>query len=187
MKTRIASSLALAAVIALGATGCGLFAPQGTTDPYAPSDGIEASFADLDVRNLLLVAAEDGRHFNVVFTAVNATLEPVQLRVSFVNRDGSAEAAADFLVEPGTQLFGDPEGENAPVVVAIPDLAAGDTVTAYLQVVGSEDLERQVPVLDGTLAEYRPFVLPRSAVEGPTAEKQAGEQAAGEQTESAAG
>lgn len=193
MKTRIASSLALAAVIAFGATGCGLFAPQATTDPYAPSDGIEATFSGLDVRNLLLVQAEDGEHFNVVFTAVNTTLDSVELRISFVNRDGSAEAAADFLVEPGTQPFGDPDGKNEPVIVAIPGLAAGDTVTAYLQVSGSEDLERQVPVLDGTLPEYQAYVLPRSVTEGPSDAGQTGEGQAGAgqaeeaQTESSAG
>lgn len=172
LKTRIVSSLALAAAIAVGATGCAMFAPQGTTDSYAPSDGIEASFSDLDVRNLLLVAAEDGKHFNVVFTAVNSG-DARKLRISFTSKDGASEAVAEFVVHPGTEAFGDPEGENEPVFVAIPGLAPGDTVTAYLQISGAEDLERQIPVLDGTLAEYRPYVLPRSVTEGPSLDQQA--------------
>lgn len=160
MKTRIASSIAIAAAIVLGATGCGLVAPQGTTDPYAPSDGIEASFSSVDIRNLLLVVSEDGENFNVVFTGVNAGTSPVQLRMTFVTKNGSSEATADFIIESGIQPFGSPDGDNEPVFVSLPGVAAGDTVQAYLQVPGSEDIERQVPVLDGTLAEYRDYVLP---------------------------
>ncbi|MBO1902277.1 DNA modification methylase [Leucobacter weissii] len=162
MKTRIASSIALAAGIAFGATGCGLIAPQATTYSYAPSDGVEANVGDIAVRNLLLVASESGESFNVVFTAVNATSAPVQLRISFVGADEAAvEASADFPVDPGTVRFGDPEGDALLTsLVAIPGISAGDTVTAYLQIAGTPDVELQVPVLDGTLAEYQPYVLP---------------------------
>lgn len=43
-----------ASVLAAGAmlvsmTGCGLIAPQGTMDPYAPSDGIDVSVAGIDI------------------------------------------------------------------------------------------------------------------------------------------
>ena len=48
---RIASSVALAAALALGATGCGLIAPQGTTEQYAPSDGIDVSLEGVEIRN----------------------------------------------------------------------------------------------------------------------------------------
>lgn len=168
LKTRIATSIALAAALAFGATGCGLFAPQATTDPYAPSDGIEATFSGLDVRNLLLVQAEDGTHANIVFTAVNSTNDPKQLHISFTSADGATEASADFIVEPGTQPFGDVEGENEPVFVSLPGVVAGSSVSAFLSTPGSPDLERAVPMLDGTLEEYRAYVLPNSMTEPAT-------------------
>lgn len=170
MKSRIASSIALAAAILLGASGCGLFAPQGTTDQYAPSDGIDVDIADIAVRNLLLVASEDGEIFNVTFTGVNPSESPVSLTINFVSEDGAAEASGDFLITPGSQFFGDLEGEVEPVLVSIPNLAAGQTVTAYLQVPGSTDVERQVPVLDGTLAEYAPLVPSPSMLVAPDEE-----------------
>jgi len=159
VKTRIASSIALAAAILVGASGCALFAPQGTTEQYAPSDGIDLAVADVSIRNIMLVQAEDGENFNVVFTAVNAGATAKTLTIDFVSSDGAAEASAEFQIEPGSQFFGDPEGHVPPVLVSIPNLAAGQVVTAYLQIPGSSDVERQIPVLDGTLAEYRPFVL----------------------------
>jgi hypothetical protein len=179
LKTRIASTLALAAAIVLGLSGCGLFAPQATLEPYAPSDGVEASLQGVDVRNLLLVAAEDGEHFNVVFTGVNTGSSPVQLRIAFEHE--STSASADFVLEPGIQAFGDPAGENGATVVSLPGLSVGATVTAYVQVAGAEDREVRVPVLDGTLVEYQPYVLASSDISGPEDEEIAEEQAAGEE------
>ncbi|MGK0716324.1 DNA modification methylase [Leucobacter sp. W1153] len=165
MKTRrIASSIALAAAITLGATGCGFAVPQATTEPYAPSDGIDVSVAGVEVRNLLLIADEESENFNVVFTGVNTGTTPLELRITFVGKGGSTEASADFTIDPGSTIFGDPEGDVAPVLVSIPDLAAGDTVSAFLQVPGGADVEREVPVLDGTLLEYRSFVISPSDV-----------------------
>lgn len=165
LKTRrIASSIALAAAITLGATGCGFAVPQATTEPYAPSDGIDVSVAGVEVRNLLLIADEESENFNVVFTGVNTGTTPLELRITFVGKGGSTEASADFTIDPGSTIFGDPEGDVAPVLVSIPDLAAGDTVSAFLQVPGGADVEREVPVLDGTLLEYRSFVISPSDV-----------------------
>lgn len=176
MKTRrIVSSVAVAAAIVLGATGCGLMAPQGTTEPYAPSDGIEFNLPGADVRNLMLIADESGENFNVVFTGVNTTDAPVLLRMVFVGVGGTSEATADFELAPGTTVFGNPEGDIAPTLVSIPKLEAGATVEAYFEVAGGGEVNRQVPVLDGTLAEYRAYVLSPSQVR--SIEKEADAQA----------
>lgn len=170
MKIRIASTIALAAAIALGATGCGLVAPQATLDPYAPSDGVEASVKGVDVRNLLLVAAEDGEHFNVVFTGVNTGTSPVVITFSFGADSASASVSAEFRLAPGTHQFGDPEGNDDVVLIALPDVAPGDTVVTYMQIEGAEDQQMNVPVLDGELIEYGPYVIPRGEISGPEAE-----------------
>lgn len=175
---RIASSLALATALTLGATGCGLIAPQGTTDPYSPSDGVDATVAGVEVRNLLLVADETGENFNVVFTAVNNSTDAVQLRLTFVSKDGGAEASADFLIEPGSTSFGNPDGAVSPVLVSLPDVVVGSMLTAFLQVPGGADVERQVPVLDGTLAEYKQYVLSPSQVSVDEPDEEGTEEAA---------
>ena len=169
LKARFVSSLALAAALALGATGCGMFAPQGTTDPYAPSDGIELTIDSIDVRNLLLVGDAAAENFNVVFTAVNRGDVAEQLNITFVDDSGTKNAKAQFAVAPGTNVFGElnqavsATGGTGAQIVSIPGLAIGATVTAYVQVGTGQEVERQVPVLDGTLAEYAPLV-PQVAV-----------------------
>ncbi|MBP1327047.1 hypothetical protein JOF28_002279 [Leucobacter exalbidus] len=159
MKIRIASSIALAAALALGATGCSLIAPQGTLEPYAPSDGVEVTIEGVDVRNLMLIADESGENFNVVFTAYNRTGADSDVTMTFVTED-SETASASFVLPEGTTAFGNPAAPETPVLVSIPDLVIGSTINAYFQVEGAAEAEHKVPVLDGTLAEYQDYVLP---------------------------
>lgn len=161
MKTRIASTVAVAAAIALGATGCSLVAPIATATPYAPSDGVNVDVGAVDVRNIMLVADESGENFNVVFGAVNRSGEPQDLTITFMG-SGSQQASADFEVPTGNTLFGDPEGEQTPVLVTIDGLEVGSTIEAYFQVAGAAEVPYKVPVLDGTLEEYRDYVLPEN-------------------------
>lgn len=159
LKIRIASSIALAAALALGATGCSLIAPQGTLEPYAPSDGVDVNVEGIDVRNIMLIADETGENFNVVYTAMNRTGQEQALTMSFVAENGD-KASADFTVPAGTTAFGNPAGEVAPVLVSMPGVVIGSTVSAYFQLAGAPEVEYNVPVLDGTLVEYQDYVLP---------------------------
>lgn len=159
MKTRIASTVALAAAIALGATGCGLIAPQSTLEAYAPSDGVDVNLTGLDLRNVMLIADESGDNFNVVFGAVNHGADDVDLTIKFVG-EGSKNASAEFTVPSGSSLFGSPDGDQVPVLVSLPGLKPGATIDAYFQTSGSDEKQTAVTVLDGTLAEYRDYVLP---------------------------
>lgn len=177
MKIRIASSIAIAAALALGATGCSLIAPQGTLKPYAPSDGVDVNVEGVDVRNIMLIADESGENFNVVFGAVNLTGAEQDLAVTFMN-EGSQQARAEFTVPTGNTLFGNPEGDEAPVLVTIPGLIPGQTIDAYFQQAGSAEVEHKIPVLDGTLAEYRDYVLPADFAQDENAADEAKAEAA---------
>lgn len=159
MKIRIASSIALAAAVALGASGCTLIAPQATTIPYAPSDGIDVTIDGVDVRNLMLVADESGENFNVVFSSVNLTGEEHELTMTF-SGEGAQTAKAEFRIPTGNTRFGNPDGDETPVLVTIPDLAPGQTVDAYLKTSTSSEKQRFVPVINGELEEYEDYVLP---------------------------
>lgn len=158
MKFRIASSVALAAALALGATGCSLISAQGTLKSYDPSDGVGVAIGDVKLRNIMLVADESGENFNVVFGSVNTTGQDQDITLNFVGE--GATATAEFAIPGGNTTFGDPEGAESPVLVTLPDLAVGATVTTYFQAAGADEVEYQIPVLDGTLKEYENYVLP---------------------------
>ena len=149
LKTRIAPALALAAAVALGTTGCGFFVPQATQYEYAPSDGIDVDLPGAHVRNLLVVAGES--EANIVFTGVNNGTEAARVTIQLVE-EGTRVASESFTLEPGTTPFG---VESPELIDAV--LQPGSMVTAFLESNGAE-IEREVPVVDGTLDEYAPLV-----------------------------
>ena len=159
MKNRIASSIALAAGLLLGASGCAMMAPQATLVSYAPSDGVDVNVGEIELRNVLLIEDENGENFNVVFSSVNNSGAPVDLTINFEG-ENSQHATAEFTIPEGIAEFGNPEGEEAPVLVSVKGLAPGATAPASFQVSGASEVAHQVPVLDGELAEYRDYVLP---------------------------
>ncbi|MBT1034889.1 DNA modification methylase [Canibacter sp. lx-45] len=159
MKTRTVKFFALAGVLAVSLSGCSLVAPVATTKPYSASDGINQDINGINLRNIMLVGAKSGKPLNVVFTAVNNTGDPQIATMKFIGSDGT-EAQVKFLVPEGVTQYGDPRGaaENINWV----DLGAqeiGSTATAYLQVSGSNEERVNVPVLDGTLDEYKPYAV----------------------------
>ena len=157
LKNRIAASIALAAGLALGASGCSLIAHNGTAVHYAPSDGVQITTSGVALRNIVLVAAKDGENFNVVFTGVNTTGAPVTVKIDF--EAGKSKASVKFDLPEGSTSFGD-LSEDQPVVVAtLPGLKAGASAKAYFTIDGEGGHEEYLPVLDGTLLEYSSFVL----------------------------
>lgn len=149
MKSRIVPAVVLAAAVAFGTAGCGFIVPQATTYDYAPSDGIDVDLPNANIRNLLLVAGDDA--VNVVFTGVNNTDETVRVGIKFVE-DGAQLGQANLNLDSGINVFGTDQQVIVPV-----SLQPGSMATAFIESDGVE-IERQVPVLDDTLAEYSELV-----------------------------
>ncbi|MFC5339090.1 DNA modification methylase [Leucobacter denitrificans] len=163
MKNRIAASIALAAGLALGASGCSLIAHNGTNVQYAPSDGVEISAEGVALRNIILVADQSGENFNVVFTAVNNTEAPASVSITF--ETDSESSLVEFVAPVGTTSFGNLEEGQEVLVATLSNLQAGQTVEAFFTINGEGDLHEYVPVLDGTLVEYQQYVLDQSMFE----------------------
>lgn len=159
LKTRrFATTVALTSALALSLTGCGFFTPIATLEQYAPSDGIDITIETVKVRNLMLITNEAAKEFNVVFTGVNTGDTTKTVRMTFVGENGSALASADFALEPGINVFGLPDGEVPQTLVTMNGPKPGDTVTVFVEAEGLGEDERQAPVLDGTLPEYKDLV-----------------------------
>lgn len=144
---RIAASLAVAG-LALGVTSCGAINQQSTTDHYAPSDGIIANVADAKVRNLLLVTNAEHQEARIIGTVVNSSDSPLTLTIEAGNAtqveipvDGSAAVKL----------------EDKDYTVDGLGVAPGEHAEATLSADG-QSVETSIPVVDGTLEEYRAFV-----------------------------
>lgn len=154
---RLLSSLALGAAVVLGATGCGMVAPQATTIMYSAADGVNvpAPDAPLQVRNALIVADESGENGNFVAAIVNDTSESHTLSLEF--GEGGTAIAKTVRVPAGTVLSLGAEG-NEPLLVEGIDTPPGADIPVAFQSGDSDTVRIDVPVLDGTLPYLAPLV-----------------------------
>ncbi|GAA3597771.1 hypothetical protein GCM10022198_22460 [Klugiella xanthotipulae] len=154
-RARIVSSAVLAVAVVLGTAGCNLISPQATTYKYDPSDGVSGNVGDIAIRNAILIAGEEDGVLNLVFSAVNSSesSKAITLTVQLVD-DKLTETAP---VATGLNRFGGEDEER--VIFTNASAITGTVVNVYFQYGDMEGVELRVPVLDGTLAEYEPFVV----------------------------
>lgn len=153
MKLRLVASAALSALVLLGATGCTFISPQATKIEYAASDGVNVSDADgpIDVRNVFVVANEDGSVGNLIGAIVNPTDERATLTISLPGSD-----TFTITVPAGDSIS---LGANAePLRIVDLDTMPGATIEIHFQSGDSTGVKAAVPVLDGSLSYYADLV-----------------------------
>jgi hypothetical protein len=153
VKSRLVASAALSALVLLGATGCTFISPQATTIEYSASDGVNVSDADgpIDVRNVFVVATEDGTVGNLVGAIVNSSQERATLTISL---SGIDPFTITLPAGDSISLGADEE----PLRIVGLDTMPGATVEIHFQSGDSTGVTAAVPVLDGTLSYYSDLV-----------------------------
>ncbi|GAB3601337.1 DNA modification methylase [Microbacterium tumbae] len=163
MKSRLAASVVLSALVLAGATGCTFITPQASTIAYSASDGVNVSDDDapLAVRNAFVVADESGQFGNLIAGIVNPTDDDLVLLVTVTGLDPiEIEVPAGETVSLGANadpvlLQGVPDEDSGLEGV---DFAPGSTVEVHFQSGDSNGVTANVPVLDGALPYYTDLV-----------------------------
>lgn len=152
MRIRTIATAAVASALLLGTAGCGVFTPTATLKHYDASDGVSADIGDLHVRNLLLIANEQG-DAALIGNLVNdsSSLEFLSIEVR-----GGTTLSAETGAYPGNTTLG--ITHDNPVVFFGAQVVAGEYVHVYLQYGNNEGQLISVPVLDGTDPLYAPYV-----------------------------
>ncbi|MGL3200166.1 MULTISPECIES: hypothetical protein [Curtobacterium] len=163
-------SVAVAATIAIGATGCAFVSPVGTAEIQQVTDGTNAKTGSIDIRNALLIS-DDGESARFIGTFVNSsdsknvtlsievggdteTIDvPKNSRVDLAASDSGATPT------PGTETNGDgTQGSTAAagtdVVFDQADAKPGSLVKVYFSYSGAEGVSLNVPVLTTAQEEY---------------------------------
>jgi len=148
-----AKSLFVAAAVAasLALTGCSFNAPASLI-PYAPSDGTQLDLADLRARNFLLIRGTDTPAL-LIGSVISTSSEPQSFSVQLFNSAGERIIEQFEVSAMGKTDIG--FNGNAGVIVEI-DARPGGLYPIFISD-GGDPIELLVPVLDGTLAEYREF------------------------------
>lgn len=150
-----------AAVLAVSAlAGCSVLSPQTTQNvTYAPSDGVQGAVGEVEVRNVLLLTREEGAPAELVAALFNESDESTSVEVAVRETTEPDAPPSEPVVTrtlqlgPGEELFIGPEADEAISIDQL-DVLPGLTTEVTFGGGGADDLVLQVPVLDGTLAEY---------------------------------
>jgi len=146
---RIAASLAVAA-LAFGVTSCGAINEQATNTDYAASDGINVDVAKAQVRNLMFVTNSDGSKARLIGTVVNDSDSALTLSVK------AASATPVTISVPTDKSLKLEDDANQKVISGLGVKAGEHAETTFTS--NGDTVDFSVPVVDGTLAEYRDFV-----------------------------
>ncbi len=154
MNARAAMSIVLAGVTAAVLAGCGFVTPIATQYQYDPSDGVSAEVGEVTVQNVL-VLTEDGLDGNLLFTAANHSEDAVDLGVQYVIDGTKVDLTLELEPKSSTNFgFGD-EGQLLLEGISTP---AGDLIALYFQYGNEVSSQIDVPVLDGSLEQYAPYL-----------------------------
>ncbi|UYN82678.1 MAG: hypothetical protein KIT89_07975 [Microcella sp.] len=154
MKSRLAASIALAAALLIGTTGCTFFSPIATQKVYDPSDGVGAEVGDLLIRNAMLIG-DDPENLSLVVTIVNRSDSDRRLSVQWAS-GGERITESMFVNANGRTAFGGPDQDQV-LVTGSTDVIGG-LVPLFFSYGTAPGVEVLVPVLDGSLPEYELFV-----------------------------
>jgi len=153
VKSRLAASIALSALVIVGATGCAGITPQATTIDYSASDGANVpKKGPIEVRNAFIVVDEAGTLGNLVAGLVNTSSDAQTIHISI--GDGPSQSVR-IAGQKAVSLGGD---DAKPMTFEDLDTKAGETIEVYFQSGDAEGIKYAIPVLDGTLPYYAPLV-----------------------------
>jgi hypothetical protein len=141
-----------ATAMTLSLSACSLSGNVASLDPYSPSDGQQIDLESVKARNLIYLVSDSGRGF-LIGSLVSTGTKDLKVKLQYVDPATDERTDYFFDVPAGSKVD---FGYNGNPAVELPIIETpGQTAKFFL--IESESISGiiQVPVLDGTLAEYR--------------------------------
>ena len=152
MRDNKLATIAATLITLLVLSGCSLSREIESLRHYAPSDGVQSEIGDLKSRNLMFIRNDAGRAV-LIGTFVNSSQN--ELMGSIETKDAAGDTLRfDFSIEPGG-VYDLGYNGNPGIVLDVAEIA-GAMRNVFISA-GGDPQGKLVPVLDGTLEEYRPF------------------------------
>jgi hypothetical protein len=147
------TALLATALTVVALSGCSLSRNVSSLDPYSPSDGVISDIGSLKVRNVLLIKSE-GPQAVLIGSFVNSSDTAISANIQTVDQDNN-RTIYKFEVGPKAK-YDLGYGGNLGILLEITE-GPGSMHTIFVSD-GMNPIQLAVPVLDGSLAEYRPFL-----------------------------
>ena len=155
MNIRKFATVAVAASLLLGTAGCTFMNPIASRIEYAPSDGTQASLTNVDARNFLVLSDDKG-NAALFGSLVNRGLDSTSVKLQYTDATSKETKQAFYTLLPAQKLdFG--YNGTSPLNFNLGG-KPGEVVSVWVSAGTENGKEMNVPVLDGTLAEYSDLV-----------------------------
>lgn len=143
----------------LSVTGCSYVNPQTTAYPYTASDGVRTDLGGLELRNLIIVSSGIGKPGRVLGAVFNTSDHDATLKIS-----GSGGSQTEVMVKSNERYYLTKD-VNAAILSSVNAIPGALETVKLSESAGSRSKTEKlkVPVLDGTLKEYRQYVPTPSA------------------------
>ena len=143
----------IAASLALATAGCNMMSPVASQDYYAPSDGSQADLGRLKVRNLIYFVNKDGG-YGFFGAFANSGPDEIAFAIQYTDSDGKTNYREFSVAGYQVKNFG--YQGTQPLKIQLPG-NLGD-MTSVLVYTETDQIDINLPVLDGTLPEYADLV-----------------------------
>ena len=159
MNVKKITSLTILTLAGLSLAGCSLSGNVESLNPYAPSDGVQVDAQSLKARNVLLIQGKSGKAV-LIGSFVNSSQEDLMASVQTKDSDGK-DQRTEFVVKAGTKFDLGYNGTE-PITFQLSKPKEGEeAVSGWVHPVavsgGGDPFVLDVPVMDGSLAEYREY------------------------------
>ncbi|MEN9753151.1 MAG: hypothetical protein RL670_842 [Actinomycetota bacterium] len=151
MFNRKLAALALSATVLLGTSACSFSSNIPTLQMYAPSEGVDADTTNVALRNFIYLS--NGTNSELIGSAVNTTNKVVKFSLTFETE--AAKTVVDFELAAGEKLD---IGYNGNPGIALPANGKPGDIEPISVTEGSETVNMNVPILDGSLPQYAELV-----------------------------
>ena len=175
LRARVLVSVAVAATIALGATGCEFLSPSRTQEIRQITDGVDVSTGTIDVRNALLIS-DSGKDARFIGTLVNTGNDERTVTLEVDGVDQTVVVPAN-----DTTVLAD-DGQHDTVDFDDVSAEPGSLVKMYFSYDGAEGASATVPVLTSAQEQYETLAPTPTPTSTPTAPSNSGTQPTGDAT-----
>jgi hypothetical protein len=149
---RSLAATALVVALSLTTSACSISGNVASLQPYSPSDGQQVDLDQIKARNFMYLVAESGNGY-LIGSLVSIASEDKVIKIQYL--DPNTQAKTDYFIEvPAGQKID--FGYNGNPAISAPVVEGpGQTAQFYFLESETVNASMKVPVLDGTLAEYR--------------------------------
>ena len=141
---RVAASVILAGALLVGTAGCTFITPQATLEKYDPGDGVGIDVGDVQVRNAVAVANEDGDAISLILHIVNSGSRSANIDLQYQS-DGEKTTVTKPVDAHEVLSFGNTDEDQ--LVITNPGVEPGALFPVYVQYGDHEGSQMLVPVL----------------------------------------